>query len=175
MLRKKYALLTWILAIAINGLIGLSVFMPKIESLQAYDFSFLPLLNAVLNGLTFIALLAALIFIKQKNVRLHQRFIYLAFTATALFLVSYLLYHFSTPSVRYGGTGILKAVYLFILLTHIVLAALIVPLAMITMGRGLNNNIVLHRKIARWTMPIWLYVSLTGVLVYLMISPFYVH
>ncbi len=104
---------------------------------------------------------------------LHRTFVCLAFSFTALFLFSYLLYHFSTPSTRYGGEGILRGIYFFILLTHVFLAALIVPLALFTMASGLNNQINRHRKIAKWTMPIWLYVSFTGVLVYILISPYY--
>lgn len=173
--QKNFRSLTWILAIAINGLIATSFFLPKINALKVYDFSYLPLVNAILNALTFVSLLIALFAIKRRNIRLHKRFVFLAFSFTFVFLLSYLLYHFSTPSTKYGGPILLRNIYLFILLTHILLAIIIVPLAMITMGFGLNMNIVRHRKIARWTMPLWLYVSATGVIVYLMISPYYTH
>ncbi|WP_245552113.1 DUF420 domain-containing protein [Chitinophaga pinensis] len=165
----------WTLAIFINGLITVSYFLPKIDTLKHYNFSVLPLVNAVLNGSTFIALLTALIAVNKKNELLHRSFVFLAFAFTSLFLFSYLLYHFSTPSTQFGGSGVIKGIYFFILLTHIFLAVLIVPLALITMGFGLNGNIIKHRKVAAWTMPIWLYVSLTGVIVYLMISPYYPH
>lgn len=171
--QKNYTPIIWTLAIAINGLIATSIFLPKIPALKGHDFSFLPLLNAILNGLTFLSLLAALYAIKRKDILRHKRLVFLAFSFTTLFLLSYLLYHFSTPSTPYGGPPFLKFIYLFILLTHIPLAIIIVPLALITMGRGLNGNIVRHRRIARWTMPIWLYVSASGVIVYWMISPFY--
>ncbi len=170
--KKNYNTLIWILAITINGLITTSIFLPKLNALKGYNFSFLPLLNAILNSLTFLSLLIALTAIKRKNRRRHKRFVFLAFSFTTLFLLSYLLYHFSTPSTKYGGPPFLRYIYLFILLTHIPLAILIVPLALITMGRGLNGNIAKHRNIARWTMPIWLYVSGTGVIVYWMISPY---
>jgi len=173
--KRKYNLLIWILAVAINGLITTSIFMPKVSALQAYNFSFLPLVNAVLNALTFLSLLIALFAIKQKDIRRHKRFVFLAFSFTSLFLFSYLMYHFSTPSTKYSGPLILKYVYFFILFTHIALAVIIVPLALITIGMGMNNDTMKHRKIARWTMPVWLYVSLTGVIVYLMIAPYYKH
>ncbi|AMP99363.1 membrane protein [Pedobacter cryoconitis] len=172
-IRKNFKPLVWILTIAINGLIVITIFLPKIASLKSYDFSSLPLVNAVSNALTFLSLLIAFYAIKQKNVRMHRTFIFLAFAFTTVFLVSYLLYHFSTPSIKYGGTGLLKSIYLFILLTHIILAAIIVPLALTTIGYGITKQIEKHRKFARWTMPIWLYVSMTGVIVYLMISPYY--
>ncbi|WPU99152.1 DUF420 domain-containing protein [Mucilaginibacter sp. cycad4] len=156
-------------------MIIIAFFLPKLEVLRGYNFSLLPLFNAVMNGLTFLSLLAALSAIEKKNIKRHKSFVFLAFAFTSLFLISYLLYHFSTPSTKFGGPGYLRAIYLFILLTHIPLAIIIVPLAMVTMGFGLNRNIPKHRKIAKWTMPIWLYVSLTGVIVYLMISPYYTH
>ncbi|SEL30655.1 DUF420 domain-containing protein [Parapedobacter koreensis] len=170
---KNYRPLIWTLTLAINGLIALAFFLPNIEILKQYDFSFLPKLNAILNSLTFISLIVALVAVKQKNIKRHRNFVLLALFWTSLFLVSYLLYHFSTPSTSFGGQGITKVIYLFILLTHIVLAAIIVPLALISIGRGLNMEVSKHKKIVRWTMPIWLYVSLTGVIVYLMISPYY--
>lgn len=170
---KNYKPLIWTLTLAINGLIAIAFFLPDIELLKRYDFSFLPKLNAILNSLTFLSLIVALIAIKQKNIKRHKAFVLLALFWTSIFLVSYLLYHFSTPSTKFGGEGIVKGIYLLILLTHIVLAAIIVPLALISIGRGLNMEVSKHRKIARWTMPIWLYVSSTGVVVYLMISPYY--
>ncbi|MBB6108608.1 putative membrane protein [Mucilaginibacter lappiensis] len=173
MLQRNYKYLIWALSIAINGLIALAFFLPKITVLGGHDFSKLPLLNALLNGLTFCSLMIALLAIRRKKIPLHRTFVFLAFLFTSLFLFSYLLYHFSTPSTKYGGDGILRVVYFFILVTHVFLAALIVPLALLTMAFGLNGQIDRHRKIARWTMPIWLYVSSTGVIVYLLISPYY--
>jgi putative membrane protein len=111
--------------------------------------------------------------IRQKNIKRHRNLILLAFSGTSIFLLSYLLYHFTTPSTKYGGDGILKYAYYFILITHVILAIIIVPLAMVSMGRGLNLELALHKKITRWSMPVWLYVSLTGVIVYLMIAPYY--
>lgn len=170
---KNYKPLIWTLTLAINGLIAIAFFLPEMELLKRRDLSFLPLLNAILNSLTFVSLIIALLAIKQKNIKRHKAFVLLALFWTGIFLISYLLYHFSTPSTKFGGEGIIKGIYLFILLTHIILAAIIVPLALISIGRGLNMEVRKHRKIARWTMPLWLYVSLTGVIIYLMISPYY--
>ncbi len=170
---RNYKPLIWTLTLAINGLIAIAFFLPETESLKNYDFSFLPLLNAILNSLAFVSLIIALFAIRQKNIKRHKSFVLLALFWTSIFLVSYLLYHFSTPSTKFGGEGIVKIIYFTILLTHIILAAIIVPLALISIGRGLNMEVQKHKKIARWTMPIWLYVSLTGVIIYLMISPYY--
>ncbi|SEO93202.1 DUF420 domain-containing protein [Mucilaginibacter sp. OK283] len=172
---KKEQRYIWALALAINGLIALSVFLPKATMPAGINVSLLPKVNAVLNGLTFAALLVALLSIRRKRRDWHRRFIGVAFAATSLFLVSYLAYHFTTPSTKYGGASILRHVYYLILTTHILLAIIIVPLAMYTMALALKNQVDRHRKLARWTMPVWLYVSLTGVIVYLMIAPYYVN
>ena len=173
--KKEFNYVPWVvgLSIAINAIVVALLFIPKLEPQTGFDVTILPLLNAVLNSFTFVFLLAALYMILKKNVVWHKRFIFAAFTTTALFLVSYLTYHSMASSTSYGGEGILQTIYYFILITHIVLAALIVPLALLTLARGLTMKVEKHRKIARWTMPLWLYVSLTGVLVYLMISPYY--
>ena len=131
------------------------------------------MMNAIFNSFTTVFLLVAFYFIKQKNIKMHRRFIFAAFSSTALFFINYLTYHSLAESTSYGGEGPLRFVYYFVLISHIVLAAPTVLLALITTARGLNMQVEKHRKIARWTMPLWLYVSITGVLVYLMISPYY--
>ncbi|WP_245947411.1 DUF420 domain-containing protein [Bacillus taeanensis] len=173
MKERNYTPLIVILSIAINAIVAVLFFMPKLEGFDGLNLTFLPMINAILNSFTFVFLAAALYMILKKNVTMHRRFIYAAFTSTALFLVTYLTYHSLAESTHYGGEGILRYIYFFILITHIVLAAAIVPLALVTVARGLNMQVEKHRKIARITMPIWLYVSLTGVIVYLMISPYY--
>lgn len=170
---RNYRPLIWSLALSINALIIFAIFCPGKEQFSQYDFSFLPLLNAILNGTTFLLLSLGLWAIQRKKIKLHRHLIVLAFGCTSVFLLSYLCYHFTTPSTKYGGVGFLKYLYFIILTTHIILAVIIVPLALISMGRGLNREIDLHKKITRWSMPIWLYVSLTGVIVYLMIAPYY--
>ncbi|WP_289138455.1 DUF420 domain-containing protein [uncultured Brevibacillus sp.] len=174
MKQRNYTPAIVILSIAINTIIAIMYFMPKNNDFGHIDLTFLPFLNAVMNSFTFVFLVAALVsIIKYKNIQLHRRYIFAAFSTTAVFLVSYLVYHGMAPSTSYGGEGILRPIYYFILLSHILLSAIIVPFALITTARGLNMQVDRHKKIARWTMPMWLYVSATGVIVYLMISPYY--
>jgi len=165
----------WIVTITIvlNLAIVLIFFLPKYQGLNHLDLTFLPMMNAVFNSFTFIFLLTALYFIKKRNIVLHRRFIYAAFTSTFLFLLTYVFYHINAADTHYGGTGPLKYIYFFVLISHIVLAVPTVLIALFTAVFALQNKLHKHRKIARWTMPIWLYVSLTGVLVYIMISPYY--
>jgi putative membrane protein len=165
----------WIitLTIVLNLVIVVVFFMPKYQGLRHLDLTFLPMMNAIFNSFTFVFLCTALYFIKQKNIRYHRRFIFAAFTSTLLFLATYLAYHINAESTPYGGEGPLKYLYYFILITHITLAVPTVLLALWTAAYGLNLQTSKHRKIARITLPLWLYVSLTGVLVYLLISPYY--
>jgi len=171
--QKNYTPLIWALSIAINLLVALAFFLPKLTLPEGYDFSYIPHFNAVINSFTFTCLLTAFIAIKNKNIKIHRRFIFSALFFTCIFLGSYLLYHFTMPSTKFGGQGIIRYIYFFILLTHIVTAALIVPFVLITIARGLNMDVARHRKIARKVMPAWLYVSSSGIVVYLMISPYY--
>lgn len=161
------------ISIVLIGAIGLLAGKRGGEEVTAFDVTILPMLNAIFNTFTFLFLLCALIAILKRNVKVHRRFIYAAFGTTSLFLITYVTYHYLAPSTSYGGDGFLAFVYYFILITHIILAAAIVPLALTSVARAWNQENERHRKIARWTMPIWLYVSLTGVLVYIMISPYY--
>lgn len=161
------------LSVAINAIVAILFFMPKVESGKGMDLTLLPMLNAILNSFTFIFLLAALYFIRNKNIKMHRNFIFSAFITTALFLITYVTYHFLAESTPYGGTGFLRGLYYFFLITHTLLAIVIVPLALTTLARGLNREDSKHRRIARWTMPLWLYVAASGVIVYLMISPYY--
>ncbi|WP_338485854.1 DUF420 domain-containing protein [Alkalicoccus halolimnae] len=133
----------------------------------------LPLLNATLNTFTFIFLMGALLAILKRNITLHRRFIYAAFCTTSVFLVSYVTFHFMAESTPYGGAGIISTIYYFILISHIILAAIIVPFALMSFFTGFKDMRPTHRKWVRWTMPMWLYVSFTGVIVYVMISPYY--
>lgn len=167
----KPAIIT--ISIVLIGVIGLLSGKRGGEEVEAFDITILPLMNAIFNSFTFIFLLSAFIAIMKRKVKVHKRFIYAAFVTTSFFLVTYVTYHYLAPSTSYGGTGIMAFIYYFILITHIVLAAGIVPLALTSVARAWNEENDRHRKIARWTMPIWLYVSITGVLVYVMISPYY--
>jgi putative membrane protein len=171
--QRNYKPIIIILTIVINLTVAILFFLPGNQSAEHLDLTFLPMLNAVLNSFTFVFLGSALWAVKKKDIRLHRTFIFCAFTTTALFLISYLTYHFLAESTSFGGEGIIAYIYYFVLISHILLAIVIVPLALTTLARGLNMDVEKHRKIARWTMPLWLYVSLTGVIVYLMISPYY--
>ncbi|MFC5603426.1 DUF420 domain-containing protein [Sporosarcina koreensis] len=171
--KRNYRPAIIILSIVLIGVIGLLSGRQGVEDFDAFDVTILPLLNAIFNSFTFLFLVAALIAIKKRNVDVHRKFIYAAFCTTALFLISYVAYHYLAPSTPYGGNGILAGIYYFVLITHILLAAAIVPLALTSVARAWNREHERHRKIVRWTMPIWLYVSFTGVLVYILISPYY--
>ena len=133
----------------------------------------LPTLNAILNSISAILLTIGYVFIKQKNREAHRRCMLGAFTTSTLFLISYLVYHSKVGSVGFQGQGAIRPVYFAILLTHTVLAMVIVPLVFVTFARALKGNFDRHRRIARWTLPIWLYVSVTGVVVYLMLYHLY--
>ena len=129
----------------------------------------LPSVNATLNSLSAAFLILGFFFIKSKNIKAHKACMLSAFTSSSFFLVSYLVYHYHVGSVPYKGQGWMRTVYFAILLTHTVLAAAVVPLVLVTLRRALKQRFAAHRRIARWTFPIWLYVSVTGVVVYWML------
>ena len=129
----------------------------------------LPALNAALNSISAAFLLAGFLFIKSKNIKAHRACMLAAFASSTVFLISYLAYHYQVGSVPFKGQGFLRALYFSILLTHTILAVAVVPLVVITLLRALRNKFDAHRRVARWTFPIWLYVSVTGVLVYWML------
>ncbi len=129
----------------------------------------LPTLNAALNAAAAALLITGFVLIRRGRKRAHMRVMLAAFAVSCLFLISYLIYHFQVGSVRFQKTGPIRTVYLSILFTHTVLAAAVPPLAVVTLTRGLRGRFGRHRRIARWTLPIWLYVSVTGVIVYLML------
>lgn len=132
----------------------------------------LPTLNAALNGIAAVLLVTAFVLIRQGRREAHKRVMLAAFSTSVLFLISYLTYHAQVGSVPYQRTGPIRTVYFTILLTHTVLAAAVPILAVVTLRRGLKGAFVRHKAIARWTLPIWLYVSVTGVVVYLMLYRF---
>jgi len=148
---------------------------------------FLPILNAILNGTCSILLLVSLYFIKQGNIKVHKQINIVTFCFSSMFLVSYIIFHYLAPETMYGdlnGDGILsdaekatagsiRYVYYVILSTHIVLAAGVLPLILLSFYRGLQMQVEKHKKLVRWAFPIWLYVTVTGVIVYLMVSPYY--
>lgn len=129
----------------------------------------LPALNATLNGLSACLLVAGWMFIKQRAIAKHRACMLAAFASSAAFLTSYVVYHLQVGSVPFQGQGLMRAIYFTILVPHVILAAAIVPLALITLSRALASRFDRHRAIARWTLPLWLFVSVTGVLIYLML------
>ncbi|MFN8353297.1 MAG: DUF420 domain-containing protein [Spirosomataceae bacterium] len=133
----------------------------------------LPHLNGVINSLTAILLIAGRVFIAQKNVKLHSMVMRIAFLLGSLFLVSYVLYHLTNESTSFGGVGVIRYVYFFVLISHILLSIVVVPFVLLAMYFALTNQIERHKRTVKWTFPIWLYVSITGVIAYLMISPYY--
>ena len=129
----------------------------------------LPTVNAVLNSTSAVLLVLGYRFVRRRQVAAHRACMLAAFAVSVLFLVSYLTYHAQVGSVRFSGTGALRVLYLTILVSHSLLAAVVPPLAVLTVYRALRGQVDRHRRVARWTLPIWLYVSVTGVVVYLML------
>jgi len=164
-------------------IIGLSVIVPIVVvvlmnlptryDLLGLEVGSFPFFHALINGMTAILLLLGYTFIKQDRKIAHRNVMITAFGLSALFLVSYVISKISNEPVPYGGEGVLRYIYFFILITHIALSAIIIPLVLFTMYRGLTGEYTKHKKIARWTFPIWLYVAITGVLVYLFMLPYY--
>lgn len=141
--------------------------------IDGYNFSFLPPIYASINGVTATVLLIALWAIKNKKRVLHERLMKTCIVLSLLFLVMYVAYHMTSDSTTFGGEGTVRYVYYFILITHIFLSIGVIPLVLFTYARAFNGEFERHRKLARITFPIWLYVAVTGVVVYLMISPYY--
>lgn len=164
--KKLIILLSVVVPLVVASLFGI-----RIET--DVDFSFLPKVYATLNFFTFIILTLALIAIKNKNRKRHEKLVKTALLTTTLFLVLYILYHITSDSTVYGGTGALKYIYYFILITHISLSVMVIPMVLISLGWAMDNNFEKHKKIARVAMPIWMYVAISGVAVYLLISPYY--
>ncbi len=135
--------------------------------------TFLPPIYATINGFTAVLLIAAVWAIKNKKIVLHKSLMKTAIGCSVLFLILYIAYHMTSDSTKFGDEGTIKYVYYFILISHILLSIIIVPFVLITYVRAITNNIERHKKIAKITFPIWLYVAISGVVVYLMISPYY--
>jgi putative membrane protein len=133
----------------------------------------LPALNATLNGIAGCLLAAGYVFIRRKRIAAHRACMLAAFVTSTLFLISYVIYHAHVGSRPFPGQGTVRLLYFTILITHIILAATIVPMALVTLRRGLRLDVVRHRRIARWTWPLWMYVSVTGVVIYMMLYRLY--
>lgn len=168
--RDPYRKLIIALSIVVPVVVAVLFGMPKI---QGYDTSFLPPIYATINGITAILLVVAVTAIKNGKRRLHERIMKVCIGLSALFLMLYVVYHITSESTPYGGTGVLRYVYFFILITHILLSVGVIPMVLFTFARALSQDFTRHRRLARYTFPVWLYVAVTGVIVYLMISPYY--
>lgn len=174
-LEKKYN--RWIVLLSIGiPLIVAALFGVNLRKLgfDVRPLTFLPPIYATINGFTALILISAFIAIRNKHVALHKALMTTAIGCSVTFLLMYIAYHMTSDSTPYGGEGTLRLVYFFILITHILLSIVIIPFVLITYVRAITNNIERHKKIARITFPIWLYVAVSGVIIYIMISPYYV-
>ena len=133
------------------------------------DYAILPTVNATLNSISGVFLLVGYVLIRRRRINAHRNAMLGAFASSTLFLISYLIYHAQAGSRPFTGVGLVRYAYFVILISHVILAALILPMAVSTLSRGLRGRYVEHKRIARWTFPTWLYVSVTGVIVYLML------
>lgn len=167
---KKYNRLIWILSIVIPVAVAVlfGVKIPGVERL-----GFLPPIYATINGITALVLILAVVQIKKGNRKYHERLMKMAMMLSVLFLLLYIAYHMTSDSTKYGGEGAIMYVYYFVLITHIVLSIVVIPFVLITFVRGISGEFKRHKKIAKITFPLWLYVAISGVIVYLMISPYY--
>lgn len=167
---KKYnkiiIILSVIIPLAVAALFGVK--LPNVEPLM-----FLPPIYATINAITACVLTVAFLAIRSGKIILHKRLMTFAIFLSALFLMMYVAYHMTSDSTKFGGDGVIKFVYYLILITHILLSIVVIPFVLITYARAITNNIERHKKIARITFPLWLYVAISGVLVYILISPYY--
>ncbi|MBF2709366.1 DUF420 domain-containing protein [Flavobacterium soyangense] len=175
-LEKKFSNFIVIVSILIPVVVAL-LFSVKLKDYgyEVKPLSFLPPIYATINGITAVVLIAGVLAIKNGKRILHERLMRTAIALSIAFLVMYVAYHMTSDSTKFGGEGIIRPIYFFLLITHIILSIAVIPLVLITFVRALANKFDKHKKIAKITFPIWLYVAVTGVVVYLMISPYYVN
>jgi putative membrane protein len=167
----KYRLWIWAVSILIPVVVAI-LFMIRIPNVAPLNI--LPPPYATINGITAFLLILALIAIRKKNINLHKKLMQVSIGLSLVFLVLYVAYHMTSDPTPFGGEGLIRYVYYFILITHIILSIGIIPMVLISYVRAISNLFVEHKRIARYTFPIWLYIAVTGVLVYLMIAPYYV-
>jgi putative membrane protein len=176
LIEQKFSKFIIVVSILIPVVVAI-LFSVKLKDfgIQVEPFSFLPPIYATTNGITAIVLLLAVKAIKNGNRKLHEKLMTTAIALSVLFLVMYVAYHMTADSTKFGGEGAIRFVYYFLLISHILLSIAVIPLVLITYVRALATRFDRHKKIAKITFPIWLYVAVTGVIVYLMIAPYYVH
>ena len=168
--KNKYNLWIWIISIVVPVAVAIlfTVRIPGVERI-----GFLPPIYATINALTAVILIISVIQIKKENRKSHEFLMKTAILLSLLFLLLYIAYHMTSDSTKYGGDGIVKYLYYFILITHIMLSITVIPFVLITYVRAITGKFEKHKAIARITFPLWLYVAITGVIVYVMISPYY--
>ena len=169
---NKYSIWIKIISVAIPVVVAI-LFTVKIPN--ATPLSFLPPIYACINALTAVLLVMALIAVKSKKIKLHEWLMKTCIGLSLIFLVMYIAYHMTTDPTPFGGQGYIKILYFFILISHILLSIVLIPLVLISYVRAFQKEFVSHKKIAKITFPVWLYVAITGVIVYVMISPYYIH
>ena len=190
---RLYDFLIWFVSILVPAVVALLLFtkwsqdklifdmrIPNTDPIVIFEnlpfiepLTFLPPIYAVINGLTAIFLVVAVYYIKNGKRKIHESLIKVCIALSLMFLVMYIAYHMTTDPTSFGGKGIIAYMYYFILITHILLSVIVIPLVLTSYSRAVQSNFKLHKKIAKVTFPIWLYVAVTGVVVYLMISPYY--
>ncbi len=168
--KKIITILSIIIPLAVAALFGVNL---RSLGFDVKPLTFLPPIYATINGLTAVLLIAAVLAIKKGNKKLHEQLNTVAIACSLVFLLLYIGYHMTSDSTKFGGEGAIKYVYYFILITHIVLSIIVIPFVLTTYMRAKLGNFPKHKKIAKITFPLWLYVAVTGVIVYLMISPYY--
>ena len=163
------------LSIIIPIAVALLMLFPDVLHIESasFDFSSLPFFHAILNGCAAILLFTGFILIKNKNAKAHKISMLTAFVLSSIFLVSYVISKLTNAPVPFGGEGIMRYIYFFVLISHIILSIVVLPLALFSIYRGMTGEISKHKKIVKWTLPIWLYVTFTGVLVYIFMAPYY--
>ena len=190
---RLYDFLIWFVSILVPAVVALLLFtkwsqdklifdmrIPNTDPIVIFEnlpfiepLTFLPPIYAIINGLTAILLVVAVYYIKNGKRKIHESLIKVCIALSLMFLVMYIAYHMTTDPTSYGGKGIIAYMYYFILITHILLSVIVIPLVLTSYSRAVQSNFKLHKKIAKVTFPIWLYVAVSGVIVYLMISPYY--
>ena len=173
-MEKNYNKLIWIVSVLIPVAVAI-LFTIKLKDfgINVEPLTFLPPIYATINGITAILLIVAVMAIKKGNRVIHERLMKLAILCSLIFLLMYIAYHITSDSTPYGGTGTIRYVYFFILISHILLSIAVIPLVLFSYVKAISSRFDEHNKIAKITFPIWLYVAVTGVIVYIMISPYY--
>jgi putative membrane protein len=170
---RALSVLIYGLSLVVVALVVILMIFPRLLVFEGLDVSALPRVHAILNGSCAVLLVVGFLQIRKGRVGAHRAFMAGAFVLSCVFLISYVVYHSQAHVTTFGGEGLIRPVYFATLISHIVLAPVVLPLALFTLTRAFRGEFDRHRRVARWTLPLWLYTSVTGVLVYLMMAPYY--